>query len=348
MSHAKAYAAESPTAALGPTTIIRREPTPRDVEIDILFCGICHSDLHAARNDWGGTRYPLVPGHEIVGRVTRVGGSVTRHAVGDVVAVGCLVDSDRTCDECKAGLEMFCAHQVIVFGSPDRHLGGHTFGGFSERIVVDEHFVLRVPAGLDPAAAAPLLCGGITTYSPLRHWTIEGGKRVGVVGLGGLGHLGVKLACALGAEVVVFTTSERKRADALALGAADVVVSRDAAAMAKQAGRFDFILDTVSGDHDVNPLLAALRRDGHLALVGAPARPLAVSSFGLIMGRKSLSGSNIGGIAETQELLDLCAARGITADVEVIPIQEVNEAFERLERGDVKYRFVIDIASLRG
>lgn len=347
MYQAKAYAAKGATSPFAQTAISRRDLTPQDVQFDVLFCGICHSDLHAARNDWGFTRYPIVPGHEIIGRVTKVGSAVIKHKPGDLVAVGCLVDSDRTCAECGAGLEQFCPNQVIVFGSPDKHLGGHTLGGFSESMVVNEHFVLRVPANLDPAAAAPLLCAGITTYSPLRHWRIEKGKRVGIVGLGGLGHLGVKLAHAMGAEVVVFTTSERKRQDALTLGADHVVVSRDADAMGKESGRFDFILDTVSGDHDINAYLALLRRDGHLSLVGAPAKPLAVSSFGLIMGRKSLSGSNIGGIAETQEMLDFCAKRNITADVEVIPIQKVNEAFERLERADVKYRFVIDMSSLR-
>lgn len=348
MYQARAYASPNANTPFAPTTIQRRDLTPRDVQFDILFCGICHSDLHAARNDFGRTQFPLIPGHEIIGRVTKVGASVTKHKPGELVAVGCLVDSDRTCTECQAGFEQFCPKQVLVFGGPDKHLGGHTFGGFSDSMVVDEDFVLRVPAGLDPAAAAPLLCAGITTYSPLRHWRVEKGQRVGIVGLGGLGHLGVKLAKALGAEVVVFTTSEKKRTDARALGADDVVVSRDVAAMGKQAGRFDFILDTVSGEHDINTYLSALRRDGHVVLVGLPAKPLAVAAFGLVIGRKSISGSNIGGIAETQEVLDFCAARKIAADVEVVPVQKVNEAFARLERADVKYRFVVDMRSLRG
>ncbi|RYE74572.1 MAG: NAD(P)-dependent alcohol dehydrogenase, partial [Myxococcales bacterium] len=311
-----------------------------------LFCGICHSDLHQVRNDWGGTLYPVVPGHEIVGRVRKVGAAVTRHKIGDVVAVGCLVDSDRTCTECQQGFEQFCPNQTIVFGSPDKHLGGITYGGFAESIVVDEHFVLRVPTNLDLAAAAPLLCAGITTYSPLRHWGVGKGKRVGVIGLGGLGHMGVKFARAFGAEVVVFTTSPGKAADARRLGATEVVVSGDAQVMKKLAGGLDFILDTVSAEHDINAYLPLLRRDGHLTLVGAPAKPLAVSAFGLIMGRHSVSGSNIGGIAETQEMLDFCGEQNITADVEVIPIQKVNEALERLQRSDVKYRFTIDMASL--
>jgi alcohol dehydrogenase (NADP+) len=347
MYQTKAYATSDAKAPLAPTTIARRDVGARDVQLDVSFCGICHSDLHQVKNEFGATKFPIVPGHEIVGRVTKVGASVTRHKVGDLVAVGCLVDSDRTCDECKAGLEQFCPHQVIVFGSPDKHLGGHTLGGFSSSMVVDEHFVLRVPPKLDPAKAAPLLCAGITMYSPLRHWGVDKGKRVGIVGLGGLGHLGVKLAKALGAEVTVFTTSESKRKDALALGADDVVLSRDAAAMKTQAGRFDVIVDTVSAEHDVNPYLAALRRDGAVVIVGLPTKPFAPTSFGLVLGRKSLSGSNIGGIAETQELLDLCAERNITADVEVIPIQRVNEGFERLARADVKYRFVLDMSSLK-
>jgi uncharacterized zinc-type alcohol dehydrogenase-like protein len=348
MYQAKAYSAKDARSPLAPIMIQRRDLGARDVQFDVLFCGICHSDLHQIKDDFAHTRFPIVPGHEIIGRVTKLGASVTKHKVGDLVAVGCLIESDRTCNECKAGLEQFCPNQVIVFGSPDKHLGGHTLGGFSESMVVDEHFVLSVPVGLDPAAAAPLLCAGITMYSPLRHWRVEKGKRVGIVGLGGLGHLGVKLAKALGAEVTVFTTSESKRKDALALGADDVVNSRDSAAMGRQGGRFDVIVDTVSAEHDVNPYLAALRRDGAVVIVGLPTKPFQPTSFGLVLGRKSLSGSNIGGIAETQELLDFCAARKITADVEVIPMQKVNEAFERLERADVKYRFVIDMQSLRG
>jgi uncharacterized zinc-type alcohol dehydrogenase-like protein len=350
MKKTRAFAATNASAPLAFHEIQRRDPRASDVEIEILYCGICHSDIHLVRDEWKATLptvYPIVPGHEIVGRVTQVGGAVTKYRVGDRVAVGCMVDSDGTCGECRAGLEQFCPNVVFTFNGPDAHSGGVTYGGYSERIVVDERFVLRLPANLPLAGAAPLLCAGITTYSPLRHHGIGPGMRVGIVGLGGLGHMGVKLARALGAEVVVLTTSERKRADALRLGAHEVLLSRDAAALAQHAGRFDFLLDTVSADHDVNALLPLLRRDGNLTLVGAPPNPLAVSSFGLIFGRRSISGSNIGGIAETQELLDFCGAHGISADVEVIPIQQVNEAYERLQRGDVKYRFCIDMESLR-
>jgi uncharacterized zinc-type alcohol dehydrogenase-like protein len=276
-----------------------------------------------------------------------VGSAVTRYKPGDLAAVGCMVDSDRTCEACKAGLEQFCPNMTLTFNSPDKHLGGVTYGGYSESIVVDEHFVLRVPANLDLAGAAPLLCAGITTYSPLRHWGITNGKKVGVIGLGGLGHMGVKFARAFGAQVVVFTTSPDKKDDAIRLGADAVVVSRNANEMQAHAGSFDFILDTVSADHDLNAYLALLRLDGNITLVGAPPKPLAVSAFSLIMGRRSLSGSNIGGIAETQEMLDFCGANNITADVEIIPIQKVNEAYERLLKSDVKYRFSIDMASLK-
>jgi alcohol dehydrogenase (NADP+) len=349
MRHAKAYSAASPTSPLAPTTIPRRDPTAGDVQIEILFCGICHSDVHMVRNEWKSamaTVYPIVPGHEIVGRVTRVGESVKKVKQGDLVGVGCMVDSDGTCPGCKEGLEQFCPNVTLTYGVPDKHLGGVTYGGYSDSIVVDERFVLRVPSGLDPAGAAPLLCAGITTYSPLRRRGVTKGSRVGVVGLGGLGHMGVKLAHAFGAHVVVFTTSPRKREDAQRLGADEVVVSRDAAEMGKHAGTLDFILDTVSADHDIDALLNLLRRDGNLTLVGAPPRPLAVSAFSLIMGRRSVSGSNIGGIAETQEMLDFCGTHGITADVEVIPIQQVNAAYERLLGSNVKYRFSIDMASL--
>lgn len=350
MKKTRAYAATSATAPLALHEIQRRDPRASDVEIEILYCGICHSDIHLVRDEWKATLptvYPIVPGHEIVGRVTQVGAAVQKYRVGDRVAVGCMVDSDGTCGECREGLEQFCANVVFTFNGPDAHLGGVTYGGYSERIVVDERFVLRLPANLPLPGAAPLLCAGITTYSPLRHHGIGPGKRVGIVGLGGLGHMGVKLARALGAEVAVLTTSERKRADALRLGAHEVLLSRDAETLAKHAGRFDFLLDTVSADHDVNALLPLLRRDGNLTLVGAPPQPLGVSSFGLIFGRRSISGSNIGGIAETQELLDFCGAHGISADVELIPIQQVNEAYERLQRGDVRYRFCIDMASLQ-
>jgi alcohol dehydrogenase (NADP+) len=351
MYKSKAYSAASATSPLASTTISRRDPTDRDVQMEILFCGICHSDLHAVRNEWSefmSTAYPIVPGHEIVGRVTKVGSAVTRFQPGDLAAVGCLVDSDRTCPHCRAGLENFCPNLTLTFGTPDKHgTAPVTYGGYSDSIVVDEHFVLSLPANLDLAGAAPLLCAGITTYSPMRHWGVTKGKKVGVVGLGGLGHMGVKFARALGAHVIVFTTSPGKTEDALRLGADEVVVSHDANAMQKHAGSFDFILDCVSAEHDINAYLNLLRLDGNLTLVGAPAKPLAVSAFGLIMGRRSLSGSNIGGLPETQELLDFCGEHDITADVEVIPIQKVNEAYERLLKSDVKYRFAIDMASLK-
>jgi len=350
MYNAKAYSASSATSQLAPTTIPRRDPGEHDVQIEILYCGICHSDLHQVRNEWSGfmpTVYPIVPGHEIVGRVTKVGSAVTKFKPGDLAGVGCMVDSDRTCPECKAGLEQYCPNMILTYNAPDKHLGGVTYGGYSDSIVVDEHFVLRVPSNLNLAGAAPLLCAGITTYSPLRHWGVTKGKKVGVVGLGGLGHMAVKLAHALGAHVVVFTTSQSKVEDALQLGADEVVVSRDAGQMQKHARSFDFILDTVAADHDINAYLRLLRRDGNITLVGAPPKPLDVAAFNLIMGRRSLSGSGIGGIAETQEMLDFCGEHNITADVEVIPIQKVNEAYERLARSDVKYRFSIDMASLR-
>jgi uncharacterized zinc-type alcohol dehydrogenase-like protein len=302
------------------------------------------------RNEWKEvmpTVYPCVPGHEIVGRVTKVGAAVTKFKPGDLAAVGCMVDSDGTCPACKDGLEQFCPNFTLTYNFPDKHLGGVTYGGYSDSIVVTERFVLRVPENLDLAGAAPLLCAGITTYSPMRHWKVGKGKKVGVVGLGGLGHMGVKFAHALGAHTVVFTTSESKKEDALRLGADEVVLSRNANEMQKHAGSFDFILDAVSADHDLNAYLQLLGRDGNLTMVGAPEKPLAVSVFNLIMGRRSLSGSPIGGIAETQEMLDFCSEHSITSDVEVIPIQKVNEAYERLLKSDVKYRFSIDMASLK-
>src|SRR5687768_5019950 len=316
----------------------------------MLFCGICHSDLHAVRDEWNEfmpTVYPIVPGHEIVGRVTNVGSAVRKFKRGELAGFGCLVDSDGTCHECEADLEQFCPNRILTYNSPDRHSDGVTYGGYSESVVVDERFVLRVPSNLDPAAAAPLLCAGITTYSPLRHWGVTKGKKVGVVGLGGLGHMGVKLAHAFGAHVVVFTTSPEKTEDARRLGADEVVVSRRADEMEKQVGSFDFILDTVSAQHDINAYLMLLRRDGNLTLVGAPPQPLSVPAFSLIGGRLSLSGSAIGGIAETQEMLDFCGEHNITAEVEVIPIQKLNEAYDRLAKAEVKYRFSIDMASLR-
>ena len=350
MYNAKAYAAASATSPLAFTTISRREATAQDVQIEILFCGICHSDLHQVRNEWSGvmpTVYPCVPGHEIVGRVRKVGVDVSKFKAGDLVGVGCLVDSDGTCPACKAGLEQFCHSATFTYNAPDKHIGGVTYGGYSDSIVVDERFVLRIPENLDPAGAAPLLCAGITTYSPMRHWGVTKGKKVGVVGIGGLGHMGVKFAHALGAHTVVFTTSESKREDALRLGADEVVLSRDANQMRRHAGSLDFILDAVSANHDIDAYLNLLGRDGNITLVGAPEKPLSVSAFGLIMGRRSLSGSPIGGIPETQEMLDFCGQHNIVSDVEVIPVQKVNEAYERLLRSDVKYRFSIDMASLK-
>jgi uncharacterized zinc-type alcohol dehydrogenase-like protein len=351
MYKTKAYSAASATAPLASATIPRRDPTDRDVQIDIQFCGICHSDLHYARNEWKDVMpavYPCVPGHEIVGRVTKVGSAVTKYKTGDLVGVGCLVDSDHTCPNCKAGLEQFCPGMVLTYGSPDRHgTAPVTYGGYSDSVVVDEKFVVRVPTNLNPAGVAPLLCAGITTYSPMRHWKVGKGKKVGVVGLGGLGHMGVKFAHAFGAHTVVFTTSPNKTEDAKRLGADEVVVSKNAAEMAKHAGTFDFILDCVSAQHDINAYINLLARDGNLTLVGAPEKPLPVAAFGLIFGRRSFSGSAIGGLAETQEMLDFCGQHNITADVEVIKIQQVNEAWERLVKSDVKYRFAIDMASLK-
>ena len=351
MYMANAYSAASATSPLVSTTILRRDLTERDVQIHIAFCGICHSDLHYARNEWSDVMpavYPCVPGHEIIGRVLKVGPAVTKHKPGDIVAVGCLVDSDHTCSSCRKGLENFCPNQTLTFGSPDRHgTAPGTYGGYSESIVVDEHFVLRVPPNLNQAGAAPLLCAGITTYSPLRYYGVTNGKKVGVVGLGGLGHMGVKFARAFGAHVVVFTTSPGKSEDAMRLGAHEVVMSRNAHEMKKHTGSFDFILDTVAANHDINQYLNLLAIDGNLTLVGAPPTPLVLSSFALIFGRRSLSGSNIGGIPETQEMLNFCGEHTLTADVEVIPIQKVNEAYDRLLKSDVKYRFSIDMTSIK-
>jgi len=348
---ARAYAASSAASRLAPATIRRRALRPQDVQLDVLFCGVCHSDLHQVRNEWQGTiptTYPCVPGHEIVGRVVKAGSAVRKFKEGDLAAVGCLVDSCRTCAACQEGQEQFCqGPATFTYNSPDTHLGGVTYGGYSESLVVDEAFALRVSDRLDPAGTAPLLCAGITTYSPLRHWNVHKGQKVGVVGLGGLGHMAVKFAGAFGARVVVFTTSPGKAGDAVRLGAHDVVVSRNASEMQKHAGSFDFILDTVSAVHDVNAYLALLKRDGTLTLVGAPETPLPVGVINLIFGRRRLTGSLIGGIRETQEMLDFCAERGITADVERIPIRKINEAYDRLAKGDVKYRFVIEMASLK-
>src|SRR5881409_494075 len=350
MYKTKAYAAASAASPLASTAISRRDPTEQDVQVEILYCGICHSDLHQVRNEWSGvmpTVYPCVPGHEIVGRVTKVGSAVSNFKPGDLAAVGCMVDSDRTCPECQAGLEQFCPNFTLTYNFPDKHLGGVTYGGYSESIVVTERFVLKVPTNLNLAGAAPLLCAGITTYSPMRHWDVTKGKKVGLVGLGGLGHMAVKFAHAFGAHVIVFTTSPNKKEDALRLGADETVVSRNADEMKNHAGSFDFIIDTVSADHDINAYINLLGVDGNLTLVGAPAEPLDVPAFSLIVRRRSFSGSAIGGIAETQEMLDFCGKHNISADVEVIPIQNVNEAYERLLKSDVKYRFSIDMASLK-
>ncbi|MET3878547.1 NAD(P)-dependent alcohol dehydrogenase [Chitinophaga sp. OAE865] len=344
----KAYGTTAADAPLNTLNIKRRKTTPHDVEIDILYCGVCHSDLHTARNEWHFTVYPCVPGHEIVGRVVSTGDHVTKFKVGDVVGVGCLVDSCRECQYCKEGLEQFCEPGATqTYNSPDKHLNTPTYGGYSERVVVDENFILHIPENLDPAAAAPLLCAGITTYSPLRHWNVGPGKKVGIVGIGGLGHMGIKIAKAMGAHVVAFTTSTSKFAEAKRLGADEVVLSKDEKQMAAYRGKLHFILDAVSAEHDINAYLNLLRVDGSLALVGAPEHPLPVAAFSVIVGRKSLAGSMIGGIAETQEMLDFCGQHNITADIEMINIQQINEAYERLLKGDVKYRFVIDMNSLK-
>lgn len=344
----KAFGTESAEASLQQLNIPRRNPTPHDVEIEILYCGVCHSDLHTARNEWHGTMYPCVPGHEIVGRVVNVGSEVTRFKAGDIAAVGCLVDSCHECQYCNDDLEQYCEEgSVQTYNSPDKHLSSHTFGGYSESIVVKESFVLKVPENLDLAATAPLLCAGITTYSPLKHWNVGPGKKIGVVGIGGLGHMAVKLAKAMGAEVIVFTTSASKVDDAKRLGADDVVLTKESAHMQRYAGKLHFILDAVSAKHDINLYLSQLRIDGTLVLVGAPEHPLPVAAFSLIPYRRSFAGSMIGGIAETQEMLDFCGKHNIVADIEMINIQQINEAYERLLKGDVKYRFVIDMASLK-
>ena len=344
----KAIGTKAADAPLGPLNIRRREVAPNDVQIEILFCGICHSDLHSARNEWHGTSYPIVPGHEIVGKVTKTGKDVTKFKVGDLAAVGCMVDSCRECEYCKQGLEQFCVPgNTLTFNSPDEHLGGDTFGGYSESIVVDENYVLHIPQNLDLAATAPLLCAGITTYSPLKHWNIGPGKKVGVLGLGGLGHMAVKIAKAMGAHVVVITTSASKTEDAKRLGADEVVLSTNAEQMKAHAASLHFILDAVSAQHDINAYLSLLKVDGALVLVGAPMEPLPVVSFSLILGRKSFAGSNIGGIAETQEMLDFCGKHNIVSDIELIKADQVNEAYARLLKGDVRYRFVIDMSSIK-
>jgi uncharacterized zinc-type alcohol dehydrogenase-like protein len=344
----KAFGTEAAEAPLKTLDIQRREVLAHDVEIEILYCGICHSDLHTARNEWHGTIYPNVPGHEIVGRVTKVGDHVKGFKVGDLAGVGCLVDSCRECEHCKNDLEQFCDEgSTQTFNSPDKHLGGQTYGGYSESITVDERFVLHISDKLDLSAVAPLLCAGITTYSPLKHWKVGPGQKVGIVGIGGLGHMGIKIAKAMGAHVVVFTTSLSKTEDAKRLGADEVVLSTDETQMAQHARSLNFILDCVSAQHSIDAYLNLLKVDGTLTLVGAPMDPLPVTSFSLILGRRSFSGSLIGGLAETQEMLDFCAEHNITSDVEVIGVNDVNDAYERLLKGDVKYRFVIDMESLK-
>lgn len=347
MTQAKGYAAKSAKAPLEPFSFERREPGARDVQIEILYCGVCHSDIHQARDEWGGSAFPMVPGHEIVGRVTRVGGQVKKFKEGDLAGVGCMVNSCRTCPNCKDDLEQFCQKGMTgTYNAVDKD-GTATQGGYSNMIVVDEDFVLKISPKADLKAVAPLLCAGITTYSPLKHWKVGPGQKVGVVGLGGLGHMGVKIARSMGANVVVFTTSEKKREDAKRLGAHDVILSTKPEQMAAHEGTFDFILDTVSAPHDINAYLGLLKRDGTMVLVGVPDKAPELQAFSLIMGRRSLAGSLIGGIAETQEMLDYCAEKGIVSDVEVIPIQKINEAYERMIKGDVKYRFVIDLKSLQ-
>lgn len=350
MTQSHGYAATDSKSPLAPFKFERRDPGPKDVAIDILFCGICHSDIHTVRDEWKEvmpTVYPVVPGHEIVGRVTHVGKDVTKFKAGDIAGVGCLVDSDRTCSNCKAGDEQFCvAPATFTYNSPDKHTGKPTYGGYSNHIVVDEAFTLKISPKLDPAAAAPLLCAGITTYSPLKHWKVGPNQKVGIVGLGGLGHMGLKFAHSFGAHVVQFTTSPSKEAEAKRLGANEVVLSKDPEAVKKHMGSFDFILDTVSAEHDVQSQLFLLKPRGVLAMVGAPEKPMGISAFGLLFGSKVMAGSMIGGIRETQEMLDYCAEHGISSDIEKTPIQKVNEAYERVLKSDVKYRFVIDMASL--
>lgn len=345
-----AYAAQNAQAKLGPITIERRDPRANDVAIDILFCGICHSDIHTARGEWGPTPYPCVPGHEIVGRVAAVGTAVTKFKAGDLVGVGCLVDSCRTCAACNEGLEQYCDNGFTgTYGMPDK-IGGtahpYTLGGYSDKITVEERFVLKMPENLDPAAAAPLLCAGITTYSPLKHWNVGAGQKVGIVGLGGLGHMGVKFAHAMGAHVVMITTSPEKGSDAKKLGADEVLISKDAEAMAKHAGSFDFILNTIPVGHDVDPYMALVKRDGAMVIVGSVEPLKALNGGPMILRRRTLAGSLIGGLPETQEMLDFCGQHNIVCDIETIDIKDVNTAYDRTVAGDIKYRFVIDMATM--
>ncbi len=343
----KAYAAKEKKGSLAPHDIERREVGDNDVHIDITYCGVCHSDIHSVNNDWGNAKYPMVPGHEIIGKVKSVGPNVTNFAVGDLVGVGCMVDSCRTCSSCKQDLEQYCEEGMVgTYNGKDKHLGGHTFGGYSESIVVDQEYVLRVPTNLDEKAIAPLLCAGITTYSPLNHWGVKKGDKVGVIGLGGLGHMGIKFAAAMGAHVVMITTSPSKSADAKRLGADEVLISKNIDEMEQHRGTFDFLLNTVPVGHDVNPYLDLLKLDATMVLVGAiePLEPMHGGK--LILGRKRLAGSLIGGIKETQEMLDFCGEHDIVSDVEMINIDEINEAYKRVQNNDVKYRFVIDMKSL--
>jgi uncharacterized zinc-type alcohol dehydrogenase-like protein len=344
------YAAQSPDSPLAPFSFERRAPRAVDVSIDILYCGICHSDIHSARNEWGGTHYPYVPGHEIVGRVTAIGDKVTKYQIGDLVGVGCMVDSCRHCASCHEGLEQYCDNGFTgTYNSNDR-IGGtphkFTFGGYADKIIVDERFVLRIPKNLDPAAAAPLLCAGITTYSPLKHWQVGAGQKVGIIGLGGLGHMGVKFAHALGAHVVMITTSPKKGHDAKKLGADDVLISKDAKAMASAANTFDFLLNTIPVGHDTDPYMNLLKRDRTMVIVGAVETLTHTSGIPLIVRRRSMAGSLIGGLPETQEMLDFCGEHGITCDIETVSMKDVNTAYDRTVSGDVKYRFVIDMATL--
>lgn len=347
MSQVNSYAAHSATEALVPFTFERREVGPKDIKIEILFCGVCHSDLHTARNEWQNTVYPVVPGHEIVGRVTNVGADVKAFIVGDLAGVGCLIDSCRVCPDCLDGLEQYCDGEIFTYNSPDKHTGKSTFGGYSSHIIADEHFVLRIPMNLDLAAVAPLLCAGITTYSPLSHWKVGPGSKVGIVGLGGLGHMAVKLAHAMGAHVVLFTTSPDKAVDAKRLGADEVVISKNADEMKAHQKSFDFILNTVAASHNLDVFTELLKRDGTMCLNGVPEHPHpSPSIFNLIFKRRQIAGSLIGGIKETQEMLDFCAEHNITADIEMINMKDINQAYERMLKGDVKYRFVIDMATL--
>ena len=349
MPEIKGFAAQTATSPLGPFNFKRRDPGPDDVQIEILYCGVCHSDLHLARNEWQNTTYPIVPGHEIVGRVTKTGNKVKTFKQGDMAAVGCMVDSCRTCPDCEEGQEQYCQNgSTFTYNSEDKHLGGMTYGGYSTQVVVNQDYVLHVSEKLDPAATAPLLCAGITTYSPLRHWNISKGDKVGIVGLGGLGHMGVKIAHAMGAHVVLFTTSPGKTADAERLGADEVVISKNPDEMQKHTNSFNFILNTVAAPHNLDAYMELLKRDGTMCLVGLPDHPHPSPNVGnLIFKRRQLVGSLIGGIKETQEMLDFCAKHNIVSDIEIIPIQKINEAYGRMLKSDVKYRFVIDMVSLK-